>query len=195
MDHPLSQIFESVIPGFPGRTWVSRDFCDLVACSRELTDSADPCETLENKGSPAFANLHQSSPGTCGICHQGTICRRVFDVVGGYSTDYQIGDDYEHDLRCYIHRMNAVCITDILAEYDVSGSSNDHGKAYAEFTSIHRRLAPQLPWPDVVRNEVLRNLHHARVSTLKFLARSPIAPALRPPWLTWNRLRSPRTIV
>lgn len=58
-------------------------------------------------------------------CHQAVFTRRrVFDEIGLFNTKYKIAADYDWILRVYNSGMNIKCVTDIFANYSVTGLSS-----------------------------------------------------------------------
>ncbi|MDZ4677729.1 MAG: glycosyltransferase [Oligoflexia bacterium] len=132
--------------------------------------------------------LEKNILGSQKLCQQGLIYKAaLFKKTGLFSTKYKIASDYEHHFRCMLSGAKTLQCADVIAEFDMSGSSANYKLAFKEFKKIHKELRSKLPLKLTLINEIYRRKDYLRVLLLKFFAQSPLAPILRPLWIAWNR--------
>lgn len=57
-------------------------------------------------------------------CHQGMFVRKeVFDVLGGFNTDFRLASDYELTLRAHNLGFRFKKVTDVFANFNIDGAS------------------------------------------------------------------------
>jgi glycosyltransferase involved in cell wall biosynthesis len=130
----------------------------------------------------------QNILGSHRLCQQGIIYKaELFKKLGLFSTKYKVASDYEHHFKCWVAGAKILQCPDVIAEFDMSGSSSNYHLAFDEFKSIQKEFRPKLPMTMSLANEILRRKDYIRILILKYFAQSRLAPFLRPLWLAWNR--------
>ena len=122
------------------------------------------------------------------ICHQAVLYRRSeFQKLGNFSTEFKIASDYDHLYRSFVSGAKAVFLSDVLVEYDMSGTSQTYVASFSEFWQVQKQHSKELPFWMRVVNPVVWGSEFGRVSIIKVLAASPLSGVLRPLWIKLKR--------
>jgi glycosyltransferase involved in cell wall biosynthesis len=141
---------------------------------------------------PPGKTFLRSILGANGLCQQGLIYKRLFlNEVGPFSESYKTAADYEYHFRCYSKGVRVLCIRESLVNYDVSGASAQVESALKEIWRVHQAIwKSDLPFALKICDIFGALLEDLRVKTVKWIARSPLAPRLRGIWIRWHRSRN-----
>lgn len=136
------------------------------------------------------SNLLKSLLGKNHICHQGAIYRRrVFEEIGPFSLDYKIASDYDHHWRCYVNERRTLCLSILLADFDMSGVSSNWFQSLREFKCIEAVYESKLPvWAHALHRIAL-SIEFGRFAFFFCLSQLPGAAILRKTWYASQKLR------
>lgn len=122
------------------------------------------------------------------ICHQAVLYRRQsFKKIGPFATQWKFAADYEHHYRAYLAGLKIKIVPNLIANFDMEGSSSQYKKVLKEFEGIHRSLSVALSPKVTFYNSLFLFLETLRIKFVKALASSPLSPVLRPIWQRWHR--------